>query len=125
MWVALVKGSSSVLGTEVMRKLLWIGLTSAVLSLSAVGVQAADLDIDGAAPPVKARTATVAPGCFRKSVCGPEGCVWKTICRTPCPDGYSCSPLYGAYGPYGYPVYDGYAYAPGYAYPACGAWGCW
>src|SRR5674476_1625883 len=28
-------------------------------------------------------------------------CDWYRVCTRPCPDGYSCSPLYGAYGPYG------------------------
>jgi hypothetical protein len=39
-----------------------------------------------------------------KSVVAPAACGWK--CRGGCPDGYSCSPLYGAYGiPYGSPAY--------------------
>jgi hypothetical protein len=33
--------------------------------------------------------------------CGPDGCKLYHVCTRPCPDGYSCSPLYGAYGPYG------------------------
>ncbi len=35
--------------------------------------------------------------------------------KRPCPDGYSCYPLYGAYGPYG-----GGAYWASYTY---GGWG--
>lgn len=34
-----------------------------------------------------------------------------SVVRSPCPDPYSCSPLYGAYGPYG-----GAAYATRYTY---------
>jgi hypothetical protein len=33
--------------------------------------------------------------------CGPDGCNTYHVCTRPCPDGYSCAPLYGAYGPYG------------------------
>jgi len=33
--------------------------------------------------------------------CGPAGCDWHRVCSRPCPDGMSCAPLYGAYGPYG------------------------
>ena len=42
--------------------------------------------------------------------CGPNGsCNWYHVCTRRCPDGYSCYPLYGAYGPYG-----GVAYWGGY-----------
>ena len=33
--------------------------------------------------------------------CGPAGCNWHHVCAPVCPDGSSCTPLYGAYGPYG------------------------
>src|SRR5262245_2945779 len=33
--------------------------------------------------------------------CGPLGCDWRRVCPRRCPDGISCYPLYGAYGPYG------------------------
>ncbi len=39
--------------------------------------------------------------------CGPDGCNWYHVCTRPCPDGYSCAPLYGAYGPYGGASYWG------------------
>jgi hypothetical protein len=36
-------------------------------------------------------------------------------CHTPCPDRYSCSPLYGAYGPWGGEQYwAAYSYTWGY-----------
>lgn len=84
-----------------MRKLLLtIGLMGTALGLQAslMTAQAAELGVYKA-PPVRA--AALAPGCFRREVCGPEGCFMKTTCHTPCPDRYSCAPLYGAYGPYG------------------------
>lgn len=33
--------------------------------------------------------------------CAPDGCRWHRVCTRPCPDSYSCTPLYGAYDPYG------------------------
>jgi hypothetical protein len=33
--------------------------------------------------------------------CRPVSCRLDHRCRPLCPDGYSCYPLYGAYGPYG------------------------
>ena len=34
--------------------------------------------------------------------CGPAGCGWKQVCWRGCYSGFSsCSPLYGAYGPWG------------------------
>jgi hypothetical protein len=44
--------------------------------------------------------------------CTREGCVWRHVCPPSCPDRYSCSPLYGAYGPYG-----GVAYWRAYTAP--------
>jgi hypothetical protein len=57
--------------------------------------QAAEL----ATPPI--RSTMVGPHCHSVRHCGPDGCVWHRSCHAPCPDGYSCYPLYGAYGPYG------------------------
>jgi hypothetical protein len=40
--------------------------------------------------------------------CRAEGdCSWYRVCSRACPDGYSCAPLYGAYGPYGGKAYWG------------------
>ena len=47
-----------------------------------------------------------------RSVTRLAGCGWSHTC---CPSGYSCSSLYGAYGPYG-----GSAYWTRYTY---GGWG--
>ena len=48
--------------------------------------------------------------------CGPNGCNWYHVCSRPCPDGYSCSPLYGAYGPYGGKAYWGAYTDSGWSY---------
>jgi hypothetical protein len=61
------------------------------------------------------RIATASPNCRDLWRCGPAGCNLHHVCARPCPDGYSCSPLYGAYGPYG-----GDAYWASYTY---GGWG--
>lgn len=49
------------------------------------------------------------PNCQDLWRCSRLGCKWHRVCSRPCPDGYSCYPLYGAYGPYG-----GVAYWGGY-----------
>ena len=48
--------------------------------------------------------------------CGPGGCNWHRVCTPPCPDGSSCMPLYGAYGPYGGVGYWGAYSDAGWAY---------
>jgi hypothetical protein len=50
--------------------------------------------------------------CHRVRYCGPAGCEWRRACLRDCPDGISCFPLYGAYGPWG-----GRAYWGAYSYP--------
>ena len=48
------------------------------------------------------RVATAGRYCQDLWRCSPNrGCNWYHVCTRPCPDGYSCSALYGAYGPYG------------------------
>jgi hypothetical protein len=47
----------------------------------------------------RARVARALPQCRGVGPCSP-GCLWHG-CRPICPEGYSCYPLYGAYGPYG------------------------
>ena len=47
------------------------------------------------------------PNCQDLLRCGPNGCNTYRVCTRPCPDGYSCTPLYGAYGPYGGEAYWG------------------
>ena len=49
--------------------------------------------------------------------CSPtRGCNWYRVCTRPCPDSYSCSPLYGAYGPYGGVSYWGGYTDSGWSY---------
>jgi len=84
-------------------------LTALSLSFDA---KAADTDIPRTN---RERIVTASPNCRDLWRCGPAGCDWHRVCARPCPDGYSCSPLYGAYGPYG-----GVAYWASYTY---GGWG--
>jgi hypothetical protein len=55
--------------------------------------------------PVAATTVDVATNvfyrCQRIRTCDPRGCWVQRTCLRNCPDGISCHPLYGAYGPYG------------------------
>jgi hypothetical protein len=72
-----------------------------------------------AIPPVRADEAPVARNkTFRHactgSRCGPYA-PCGARCRVRCPDGYSCHPLYGAYGPYG-----GVGYWGAYTYSGWG-----
>jgi len=55
---------------------------------------------------------TVLYRCHRIQYCGPAGCEWRRVCPQGCPDGVSCYPLYGAYGPWG-----GKAYWSSYSVP--------
>lgn len=49
--------------------------------------------------------------------CGPAGCNWHRVCSRLCPDGsYTCSALYGAYGPYGGVSYWGGYTDAGWSY---------
>jgi hypothetical protein len=75
---------------------IFLGLLLATGALSTSDVIAADLQYDG--PP--------------RIVTRSTGYGWR---YTRCPDRYSCSSLYGAYGPYG-----GAAYWTRYSY---GGWG--
>jgi len=79
--------------TQVFLFLGWL-LASGVVSMP--DVKAADFQYDGRARVVSRQA----------------GCEWRHTC---CPDRYSCSSLYGAYGPYG-----GAAYWSRYTY---GGWG--
>jgi hypothetical protein len=51
--------------------------------------------------PASRRYAGPAQVCQNIWRCGPGGCNWHQVCAPVCPDGSSCTPLYGAYGPYG------------------------
>jgi hypothetical protein len=45
--------------------------------------------------------------CHRVQYCTPAGCEWRRSCYRGCPDGISCFPLYGHYGPWGGRAYWG------------------
>ena len=51
--------------------------------------------------PPASRVGAIHGNCQDLWRCGPSGCNWHRVCSRPCPDGISCAPLYGAYGPYG------------------------
>lgn len=59
---------------------------------------------------------SISLGCHRVWICRRSGCNWRRVCARICPDGVSCYPLYGAYGPYG-----GVEYWAGYT--RSGWWG--
>lgn len=48
--------------------------------------------------------------------CGPDGCNTFHVCTRACPDGNSCAPLYGAYGPWGGTAYWGGYTDSGWSY---------
>jgi hypothetical protein len=62
------------------------------------------------------RNAEPSTGCRDVRQCGPAGCNWHRVCRSFCPDGVSCYPLYGAYGPYGGVAYWGSYTDSGWGY---------
>jgi hypothetical protein len=61
---------------------------------------AAAVAADESVEPIVAR-------CHQVQRCGPAGCEWRRVCWRGCPDGVSCFPLYGAYGPWGGRAYWG------------------
>jgi hypothetical protein len=74
-----------------MAVLLGLFVSAAVLSATA-----ADMAVTK-----EAGFTPLPPNCQDLWRCGPAGCAWHRVCSRPCPDGYSCMALYGAYGPYG------------------------
>ena len=90
-----------IFGASKMRKLsLTIAMAAAVVGLLAFSdvARAADVGVYSRGAPARVATGG---HCSRQWICGPEGCGWQKFCRLGCPDRYSCSSLYGAYGPYG------------------------
>ena len=84
---------------EAMRRISLI-ILAFVISFASIGVA-----FDAKAADVKTRSThrsyVASLNCQKLWRCGPAGCDWYRVCARPCPDGYSCYPLYGAYGPYG------------------------
>jgi hypothetical protein len=78
-----------------MRKLSFFAVIAAVALSSSDWVgPAARADEAPAVRHKRVRQACTGPACGPYAPCGAR-------CRVICPDGYSCHPLYGAYGPYG------------------------
>jgi hypothetical protein len=78
-----------------MHKLvLFVVMMAVTLSSSDWAPPAARADEGPAVAHKRARRVCTGPGCGPYAPCGAR-------CRVVCPDGYSCHPLYGAYGPYG------------------------
>jgi hypothetical protein len=97
-----------------------IGLAAAVpfatvISIQiAIGAEATPSNGAGIAQPrVSVRTGS---GCRLEWLCGPIGCGWYHVCRSRCPDRYSCFSLYGAYQPYGGAGYWGAYTFSGWTY---------
>jgi hypothetical protein len=83
-------------------------LQGALLGAAAVAIVASAGSPVGAAdlgPNLALQRSEVPPrfrGCQQLRMCDAFGaCTSRQVCGPVCPDGYSCSPLYGAYGPYG------------------------
>jgi|SRR5689334_23370550 len=88
-----------------MTKSYAIAVAALVTCVSLITIIRADAADAGAF--TSRRIATSGKYCENIWRCGPNGCNWHHVCSDPCPDGYSCTPLYGAYGPYGGPGYWG------------------
>jgi hypothetical protein len=82
-----------------------------MLTLCAAGLAAEPFGAVAAA----ATLGSVYNRCERVQMCGPGGCWLQKMCGRSCPDGISCFPLYGAYGPYG-----GVGYWAAYTYSGWG-----
>ena len=77
-----------------MRGLIFVGMMAVALSSSEWAAPVARADEAPVVRHRKARPACIGRECGPYAPCGAR-------CRIICPDGYSCHPLYGAYGPYG------------------------
>jgi hypothetical protein len=87
-------------------------------TLAATSGQAAAADLGALAPSAPdVVVSQLGPHCSRIWNCHGEICHWRRVCWHGCPDRYSCSPLYGAYGPYG-----GTAYWGAYSYGNLGSY---
>ena len=93
--------------------MLKILLTLATVFMSVLAGMALSFEATAADAAILAtgrgRVAMGSPYCQYLWRCSPAGCERHRVCTRPCPDRYSCYPLYGAYGPYG-----GVAYWGGY-----------
>jgi hypothetical protein len=76
-----------------MHKLVFLVVMAAVALSSSDWGLAARADEGSAVAHKRARRVCTGPDCGPYAPCGAR-------CRVVCPDGYSCHPLYDAYGPY-------------------------
>jgi hypothetical protein len=98
-----------------MMGILRIWMVSGLLLGLSMPLQAAELDLPRvskapAGPTIVYRT------CKQVWYCSALTCELRRACRVRCPDRYSCSSLYGAYGPYGGARYWGAYTAAGWGY---------
>lgn len=98
-----------------MSRALSMAVAAAIIACAGattiVSVKAADGDVSANRRYAGNRT------CQQIWRCGPGGCDWHRVCSRLCPDGsYTCSPLYGAYGPYGGVSYWGGYTDAGWSY---------
>lgn len=85
-----------------MSKILSILAASGIIAFAGVAASFDANAADASAPRLNHHRVTMTNGyCQDLWRCGPRGCNWYHVCTRACPDGLSCSPLYGAYGPYG------------------------
>jgi len=98
-----------------MSKTLSVALAAAIVALAGVttvvSAKAADTGVS------TSRRYSSNLYCQQIWRCGPNGCDWHRVCSRLCPDGsYTCTSLYGAYGPYGGVSYWGGYTDAGWAY---------
>jgi hypothetical protein len=92
-------------------------LAIALWAVAANGSMAGAADLGDSLPSARITESRVEPHCTRIRTCQSGLCSWRRVCWQGCPDRYSCSPLYGAYGPYGGSAYWGaYSYGDLRAY---------
>jgi len=95
-------------GLIIMRTIAVCFVTILAFIASAVAVRSADLYA-----PAPAHTRLYST-CKSVRVCSGLSCEWRHVCRSRCPDRYSCDSLYGAYAPHGGTAFWG-AYTAGWA----------
>jgi hypothetical protein len=72
----------------------------AVIVVAGIG-ETHSADFFGSGPPPAVFVRPNTSSCAGHWVCRADSCYWKRSCVRTCPGRYSCSSLYGAYGPYG------------------------
>ena len=91
-----------------MARLKWLAIGILAIFCGLGSALAADM---GGSVPSYRSVESVGANCQRIQTCQGEICRWKKVCWRGCSDRYSCTPLYGAYGPWG-----GSSYWAAYSY---------